>query len=465
MNSCFNEDEALILLNDVTMTDEELRENELTDIEKRKLKTDIMGKIKSKNSKRKKWTIAAAIAFTVIVSIPLTRTDAFEKMISKLAIVPGIGEVMMEDKGFALKNSMTNNNVTINSMYIDQNKIAVTLTVEHTTKYDNSPYSLRDDKGNVYELKITNRSVDNYRNMSAYKAEYIGEVKKASKYTLSVDSHQASFTLKDSDFAEVSEAKTLYTATNGNTALNITSVKREGDILKIDYYATDFLTALPANMQVAKDKAFNFGTFKDEEEYKKRGVNISDPSIEIPYFQLIDEDGNKEYGHSSSSNVIDEYQSSFNLKKLKGKKMKLILPSVNYEYQRKYITSQYAMVFDVPKEGKTMLNREEEFVGFKYKILSIERLSDKMFALHYEFIDDNTSKLQPRPIGMFMNIGENTDSVSSCIDKGKLKIVIASRNPIGDKVKVDPTSISYASVGPFEFELDLDKIIDLDKIK
>jgi len=365
---------------------------------------------------------------------------------------------MMEDKGFALKNSMTNNNVTINSMYIDQNKIAVTLTVEHTSKYDGSPYSIRDDKGNVYELKVTNSCVDDYRNMTAYKAEYIGEVKKASKYTLSVDSHQASFTLNDSDFAEVSSAKTLYTASNGNTALNITSVKREGDILKIDYYSTDYPIAAGTNMENSKDKAFNLGTFKDEEQNNERGFKLPESSIEMPYFELSDEYGNKEYGHSSSSNTIDEYQSSFNMKKLKGNKLKLILPSVTYEYRKKFDTNDSGIELDVPKEGKTMLNRIEEFNGFKYKILSIERLSDKMFALHYEFINDNTSKLQPKPIGMFMNIGEDTYSVGSDLNKGNLRLVITSRNLIGDKVKVNPTSISYASVGPFEFELDLDKI-------
>lgn len=448
MNSCFNEDETLMLLNDINITEEDLSDDELTDIEKRKLKTDIMGKIKPKISKRKKWTIAAAIAFTAVVSIPLVQTDVFAKMLSKLAVVPGIGEIMMNDKGLALKNSITDNDVTLNNMYIDQNKIVVTLSVKSKENYYESSYSVKDDKGNTYKLKVNDSSGGDIDNITTYKAEYTGKVKKASKYTLSVMNHKASFTLKNSDFAEVSEAQSLYTATNGKTTVNITSVKRDGDILKVAYYVTDSLN------HYSTAPSFNVLTFKEEEECKKKGLEPRENGIQLPYFELYDEYGNKDFGHISSSHLTYENESLFNLKKLKGKKLKLTLPSVTYHMGNNFEARDFKVELDVPKQGKTMLNRIEEFNGFKYKIVSIERLSDRKIALQYNFINDSSSKLQ----AIDMGLDGDTYGGSSDYYEGNFRNIMTSENSIGDKFELNNISIGYASVGPFEFELDLDKI-------
>jgi len=448
MNSCINEDEALMLLNDIIITDEELSKHELTDIEKRKLTTDIMGKVKSKSSKRKKWTIAAAIAFTVIASIPLTQNDVFAKMLSKLAVIPGIGEIIMSDKGLALKNSITDNNVTLNSMYIDDSKIVVTITLKSKENYYDSSYSIKDDKGNIYKLKVNDSSSNDSDNITTYKAEYTGKVKKASKYTLSVMNQKASFTLKNSDFAEVTEARNLYTATNGKTTLNITSVKREGDILKIAYYVTDSLN----HYSIAP--SFNLVTFKDEEENKKRGFELRENGIQLPYFEIFDEYGNKEFGHNSSSHLSYENESLFNLKKLKGSKLKLTLPSVTYRIGNNFEAEDFKIELDVPKEGKNILNRIEEFNGFKYKIVSIERLSDKKVELQYNFLNESSSKLQVIDMGLQGNVY----SSSGDYYEGNYRNIMTSKNPIGDKLELNSITIGYASVGPFELELDLDKI-------
>lgn len=448
MNSCFNEDDALILLNDITIIEEDYSDCELNDLEKISIKKDILSKINHKTFKRKKWSIAAAIALITTLSIPLTQTDVLAKMLSRLAIVPGIGEIIMNDKGLALKNSITDNNVTLNSMYIDQNKIVVTLSLTSKENYYDASYSIKDDNGNIYKLKVHDSCMEASDNTTTYKAEYTGRVKKAATYTLFVMNNKASFNLKHSDFAEVSEAKNIYTATNGKTTLNISSVKKDGDILKIAYYVTDSLN----HYSIAP--SFNLVTFKDEEENKKRGFEFHKSCIESPYFEIIDEYGNKEFGHSSTSHLTYENESLFNLKKLKGRNFKLTLPSVTYRVGNNFEAKDFKIELDVPKQGKTVLNKIEEFNGFKYKIISIERLSDKKIALQYNYINDKNSKLQI----IDLNIGGDTYASSADYYDGNFRNVMTDKRPIGDKFEINSISIGYASVGPYEFDIDLDKI-------
>ena len=69
MKSNFNEDEILVLLNDVTITDNELSSLEFNDIEKRKLRCKVLNKVKEKSSKRRHFSIAASLILVCSIAL------------------------------------------------------------------------------------------------------------------------------------------------------------------------------------------------------------------------------------------------------------------------------------------------------------------------------------------------------------------------------------------------------------
>jgi hypothetical protein len=447
MNSSVNEDKLLILLNDISITEDELCDDKLTDIEKKQLYKDIMKKIKPKTTSRKKWSIAAATVALICISIPLSQTDVFASMLAKLAVIPGIGEVMTGDKGLLLSKSLTDNGVTLNTMYIDKDKILVTLTIKSDENFYDSSYKIQDDRGNSYKLKVTD-SAGQMDGTTTYKAEFNGKVEKANKYNLSAMSSKAEFVLDNNDFAEASEAKNLYSITNGITTLNITSIKKKNNILTLAYYVTETIN------NYSKNPSFNLGTFDDEKENKKRGFAMIDSSIEGPFFKLYDEQNNSEYGHSSSSHLTFQNESLFDLNKLNGTKLKLSLPSVVYHMGSDPANSDFNMSVDVPKSGKSDLNIINEYNSFKFNLVSIERLSDNQISIIYNFIPHTNPKLKV----LDMDLGGNVFSSGTDSIEGKRRTILTSKTPIGDKFDINRVLITFASVGPFELKFDLNDI-------
>jgi hypothetical protein len=451
MISNFDEDEALLLLNDITITDDELSDFELSDIEKDSMCKNIINKVKTKKSNKKKLALAASLALILCASIPLSNRDAFGSMISRLVNIPDVGNVRVVNNGLSLKKSEIQNDVTLNTMYIDNKKIIITLTIKSPHNYYYSNYFIKDEHGNTYKLDVVDSSAQSDINITTYKAEYDGDVKSANKYFLSVMGNKAEFSLTSSDFTNVEANHTFYSATNGITTLNVTSVSRDKDILKVAYYVNDI------NKNSSTIPSFNIGTFKEVEYAEKKGYKyLYNSTVDNPIFKLYDESGNSDFGHSSQSHLTFENESLFNLKKLKGKKLKLTLPSVVYTIG--YFTPSNGINIDlpVPESGKLLLNKAGDYNGFKYKIIGIERLSKNTIALDYNFINDPSSKLQ-----IFDMSFNSTTVYSSDIEtdpSGYLRSELTSRTPIGTTFNLNEISMSYASVGPFEINIDLDKV-------
>ena len=447
MISNLNEDDALILLNNINITDDDFCDGKLTDIEERILTKDIMSKVKPKSPKRRKLAIAAAITFIAAVSIPITHGDVLAKVLSKLAIIPGIGEVTITDKNLSLTNSITSNYITLNSLIITSNKIAAIVTTNNSSINIDTKLILKDENGNTYELTQL-LEIGSEGKPSAARFEYSGTVKNGSNYTLKLMNPNAAFTLKSSDFTEVKESEILYSSTNGKSTLNITSVKRKDNILIVDYFVTDTLIHDYTRL------SFNFGTFEEEKEDKERGLEPHESNIYFPYFILKDEYGNTEYGHCALSTITYQNQSLFDLNKLKGNKLKLTLPSINYTTRNNVASKDFSITLDVPKKGKALLDKTGEYNGIKFKITSIERLSDKEVSLQCSSIQDNNSKIQP--VSIFLeNYGCGGGSSSA---EGNTNITLTSKKTIGNQLELNSISYEYASVGPFEFELDLNEI-------
>lgn len=323
-------------------------------------------------------------------------------------------------------------------------------SLKSSNKYYYTNYFIKDEHGNTCKLKVFD-SAGEGNNTATYKAEYDGDVKNANKYFLSVMSNMAEFNLTSSDFTNVETNHTLYSATNGITTLNVTSIKRDNDILTVAYYVNDI------SKIIYPIQSFNIGTFKEVENALKKGYKyLYHSSINGPIFELYDESGNSEFGYSSPSHLTYENESLFNLKKLKDKKLKLTLPSVVYNVESPYWSKGINLNLPVPASGKLLLNITGDYKGFKYKIIGIERLSKNKIALDYNYINDPNSKLQT----FQMQFTSSTVCSSDIEDNsnGYCRSGLTSRDPIGTTFNLNGISIYYASVGPLNINIDLDKI-------
>ena len=457
-----NEDDILMLLNDVNINEDEFSYEGINEIEKKRICKNIMGRVNSKKSKCKRNFIAAAIILFITIPVIISQRNVLANMIEKLTVISGIGEVKISsDTPKILKNSFKQGNITLANMYIDKSKIVVTLTIE-PEEPKRSYYIIRDEQGNSYELnRSDNLAMMPDNHIGSYRAEYNGKVKKADSYTLSIiDSDKkftkATFKLKSSDFKEAPKSKILYTATNGITTLNVTSLKREGDILKVDYYFTD---TLPDFKYKRIDKV-NWGTF---EESKKLGVKepvsteaINKGSIQDSYIIISDEYNNAVYGHNNINYLDQGNESLFDLSKLTGKKLKLTVPKAVYHIQNDYLSknNDFNINLDVPKSGKSILNKTGEYKKIKYKIISIQRLSDDSVELIYNYINNNSGKLQTWNIE-FGNFNNWENGSSSCRRiNGNIKQILQKEKGIGNKLQLNEIDASFSSIGPFEIELE-----------
>lgn len=106
-------------------------------------------------------------------------------------------------------------------------------------------------------------------------------------------------------------------------------------------------------------------------------------------------------------------------------------------------------------QGKNILNEIYEYKGFKFKITSIERLSDKKISLVYNVLNDENSKFKTLDVqlGSTSCDGGSINSTATNITQ-----VLPSSNIIGDKININTINIRFASVGPFEINLDLNSL-------
>ncbi|WP_434303730.1 hypothetical protein [Clostridium botulinum] len=464
-----NEDDILMLLNDITINENEFSNAELNEIEKKKICENIISKVQPKKSKSKRNFIAAAVILLISIPLLISPKNVLANMLEKLTVISGIGEVKVSsDKPKILKNSLKKGNITLANMYVDNNKIIITLTIE-PEELTPSYYTVRDEHGNSYELhRSDNLAMMPDNHIGSYRAEYYGKVKKANKYTLNIIDNdkkftKATFKLKNSDFKEAPEPKILYTATNGITTLNVTSLKKEGNILKVDYYFTDTLP----DFKWKEIDTLNYGTFEEakqwslEQEDFKEPINtklINNNPTEAPSIIISDEYNNAVYGHNNTNYLDQENESLFDLSKLTGKKLKLTVLNVKYRIQNdgRSKDNDFKFELDVPKSGKSILNKSGEYKGIKFKIISIERLSNNSVELIYNYVNDNNSKLQTSTMWLSSStLGENgSDSTKPFNNDNNIKTIMKRKNSIGDKLQLNEINAFFSSVGPFEIDLD-----------
>ncbi|ADK13750.1 hypothetical protein WX45_00756 [Clostridium ljungdahlii DSM 13528] len=471
MNLNLNEDDVLKLLNDVNINENEFSSDDLNEFEKKKICKDIISKVKPKKPKGKKNFIAAAIIFLITIPIIISQKNVLANMIEKLTVISGIGEVKVSsDRPKILKNSIKQGNITLANMYIDNNKIIVTLTIE-PEELKRSYYTITDNHGNSYELHSSdNLALMPDNQIGSYRAEYNGKVKKANSYTLSIVDNdkkftKATFKLKNSNFKEAAESKILYTATNGITTLNVTSLKRQGNILKVDYYFTDTLP----DFKSKRIDTLNYGTFQEGKEWGcKEPIStklINNNSIQNSHIIISDEYNNAVYGHNNINYLDQGNESLFDLSKLTGKKLKLTVPNVIYHTDSinfKAInndlnnfnneTSDFNLELDIPKSGKSILNKIVNYKGFKFKIISINRLSNDSIELIYNYINDSNSRLQTSNI-LFESVTDGDGECNPSQNNGNIKVFYKLQNGIGDNLKLNHLQYTFSSVGPFEIDL------------
>ncbi|NFE19068.1 hypothetical protein FDF42_00285 [Clostridium botulinum] len=464
-----NEDDILMLLNDITINENEFSDVDLNEIEKKKICENIISKVQPKKSKSKRNFIAAAVILLISIPLLISPKNVLANMLEKLTVISGIGEVnVSSDKPRILKNSLKKGNITLANMYVDNNKIIVTLTIE-PEELTPSYYTVRDEHGNSYELhRSDNLAMMPDNHIGSYRAEYYGKVKKANRYTLNIIDNdkkltKATFKLKNSHFKEAPESKILYTATNGITTLNVTSLRKEGNILKVDYYFTDKLP----DFKWKSIDTLNYGTFEEAKQWSLQEYGFKEPintklinhnPTEAPSIIISDEYNNAVYGHNNNNYLDQENESLFDLSKLTGKKLKLTVLNVNYRIQNdgRSKNNDFKFELDVPKSGKSILNKLGEYKGIKFKIISIERLSDSSIELVYNYVNDKNSKLRTSTMWLSSStLGENgCDSTKPFNDDNTIKTIMKRKNIIGNKLQLNEMNAFFSSVGPFEIELD-----------
>ena len=464
-----NEDDILMLLNDITINENEFSNAELNEIEKKKICENIISKVQPKKSKSKRNFIAAAVIILISISLLISPKNVLANMLEKLTVISGIGEVKVSsDKPKILKNSLKKGNITLANMYVDNNKIIITLTIE-PEELTPSYYTIKDEHGNSYELnRSDNLALMPDNHIGSYRAEYHGKVKKANKYTLNIIDNdkkltKATFKLKSSNFKEAPETKILYTATNGITTLNVTSLKKEGNILKVDYYFTDKLP----DFKWKSIDTLNYGTFEEAKQWSLQEYGFKEPintklinhnPPEAHSIIISDEYNNAVYGHNNNNYLDQENESLFDLSKLTGKKLKLTVLNVNYRIQNdgRSKNNDFKFELDVPKSGKSILNRLGEYKGIKFKIISIERLSDSSVELIYNYVNDNNAKLRTSNMWLSSStLGENgCDSTKPFNDDNTIKTIMKRKNIIGNKLQLNEMNAFFSSVGPFEIDID-----------
>lgn len=456
-----NKDDVLMLLNDVNIRENEFSNIELNKIEKKRICKNIIDKVNPKESKVKRNFVAAAIILLIASPIIISQKDVLANMIEKFTVISGIGEVKISsDTPKILKNSLKQGNITLANMYVDKNKIVVTLTIE-PEELKPSYYIIRDKQGNSYELhRSDNLAMMPDNHIGSYRLEYNGKVKNSNNYTLSILDNdrkftKAAFKLENSDFKEAPESKILYTATNGITTLNVTSLKKEGNILKVDYYFTD---TLPDFKSKRIDKV-NCGTFEEGKQWGFKEPTstklINNNSIQDSLIIISDEYNNAVYGHNNTNYLDQGNESLFDLSKLTGKKLKLTVPKVVYHVQNDYMgkNNDFKIDLDVPKSGKSILNKTGEYKGIKYKIVSIERLSDNTVELIYSYINDSSSKLQTWDMYLgSVTIGQNGNNHCRS-HNSTIKHILQKEKDIGDNLQLNEINGSFSSIGPFEINL------------
>ncbi|MCS4524796.1 hypothetical protein JTT07_15510 [Clostridium botulinum] len=118
------------------------------------------------------------------------------------------------------------------------------------------------------------------------------------------------------------------------------------------------------------------------------------------------------------------------------------------------LDNDFKLELDVPKSGKRILNKTGEYKGFKYNIISIERLSNNSVELIYNYINDSNAKFQIHNISFDSITPWENGSSSTKPYNNNIKHILKKKSKIGDKLQLNNIRCSFYSVGPFEIDLD-----------
>ncbi|ACD24654.1 DUF4179 domain-containing protein [Clostridium botulinum] len=116
MKPDFNEDEILALLNDVTITEDELSPLEFNDIEKRNLRNKVINKVKEKSSKIRNFSKAASVILVCLIVLAST------------SVIAAINTKIFGDNK-AIEQAVKNNYVqTVTVGTVNDNGVGIQLT-------------------------------------------------------------------------------------------------------------------------------------------------------------------------------------------------------------------------------------------------------------------------------------------------------------------------------------------------
>ncbi|AQS06295.1 hypothetical protein [Clostridium beijerinckii] len=202
MKSNLNEDEILVLLNDVTITDNELSSFEFNDIEKRKLVCKVINKVKENSSKRRHISVAASLILVCLIALA-----------GKSVIATINAEIFRDNRGIeqAVKHNYVqevNRGIVSNSgvgiqvthMVIDKAKFALSFDLKFDNpeilkknlQWLNMDLEIKDDKGRIIkgycDQDLSDKNVLGVISSSSDNFEVLNKDTGEARYNLILDS-------------------------------------------------------------------------------------------------------------------------------------------------------------------------------------------------------------------------------------------------------------------------------------
>ena len=302
MKNYLDEDEIITLLNDVTITEDEISTIELNDMDKLKLKNNIIKTIKKKGSNKRRNFIAAAIAFICLTIIAGESTIA--AINSKIfgenkAIEQAIeNNYVQEING----DSAYDNGVTIQLKNILMDK--ATLALSFNLKFDN-PEIIRDIKNMTMDFEIKNH---NGRILKGYREHDLSD----ENVIRSISSGRDNFEILNNKTGEIRYNVILNSSDKSieelkNIDINIKCIIYDkGGLTDIDEKPGEWSLKAEVDDKFKNDKSIAFNAENREDDIKVNSVETTPISTIVEFSVPKDKDLSYMYIYKNLSLIDDK---------------------------------------------------------------------------------------------------------------------------------------------------------------
>ena len=305
------------MINDGTFENEDYNIEVLSDVEKKKYKTNVRKSIGGREMRRRKYKgIAAAVIFAVLGTGFLGTDVGAQVMIE---VSESIGSALRVDKNIddyktVINKCVSDNgiNIQLNEVVLDRNSLIISAAISSEKKLEE--YESYDAEESVYinnkKVKITG-ATGSSRNIDEYTTESVME------YDLD--------SLDESDLTGELNIKIIYTSVSINHENRVRGkwkfeFKTNGDALKIDTYKTalNYKLSLPNGKEIDLDEyssnaignhiyaSVNNGDMNSKEDYDLRFKGYDNIGNEVMFYLSRGREDYMDFKYDNFDRNIDD---------------------------------------------------------------------------------------------------------------------------------------------------------------